>query len=138
MQKRNIIKWLLLFTIFLLSWYLTTSWRTTEFGLSIVTFELQLFTTFITIFPFSLLALLFLKLVRYDLPLKKFVAQILIIAVLVMVLSEVWASSEEYMFKKKCAENNNNVVAQDVSQVRRWPFSNHTLHYYKGDFFAQD
>ncbi len=137
MKVKQIIKCLLYFMIFLLSWYFVTGWRTTEFGVSINSIGGQIITAFISIFPLSLVALLFLILARYNLHVKKFVVQILIIAVLVIVISEIWASSEEYLFKKKCTENTSDVT-HVVWQVRWWPFTNNTLGYHKGVFFAQE
>ena len=120
--------------IFLLSWYFVTSWRTTEFGVSVGNIGGQLLTALISIFPLSLMGLLFLKLARYDLSVKIFIRQILIIAVMVVVLSEVWASSEEYLFKRKCAGN-----TSEISQSRWWPFTNSHFGYSKeGGFYAGD
>jgi len=131
------MSWFLYFMIFLMSWYTVTFWRTTGFGISVESIGCQLGMVFISIFPLSLGALLLLLLVGYDLQLKKFVGRILIIAVMVIVLSEIWASSEEYLFKKKCTLNTGD-VEQVVWQGRWWPFTNNHLGYHKGAFFAQE
>lgn len=134
MQIKRIIKWFLYFIIFLVSLYNVTFWRTTFFGVSINSIGGQLITAFIYIFPLSLGALLFLKLAGYNLRIKNFVQRILIIALLVIVLSETWASSEEYMFKKKCAGE-----ISEVMQSRWRPFSSNYLVYDKEDgFYAGD
>ena len=144
MQIKKIIKWLLFFMIFLLSWLWVTQFRTMSFGFSIAHSGWLLVPLFMCMYPLSIVALIFIVLTERKLPHKKFVKeliifvpQMLIIAVLVMLLSEIWASSEEYLFKKKCTENTVN-VEQVVWKVRRWPFTNHTMGYHKGVFFAQD
>ena len=133
MRIKQIVKWFLFLVMFILSWYFVTSMRTTEFGLSVIGIVGQLYTVLICIVPLGLATILFLKLIRHDFALKNIIWQILIIALLVIALSEIWASSEEYSFQKKCTGN-----TSELSQGRCWPFTNNHLGYRDGSFYAGD
>lgn len=138
MQVKRIVKYFLYFVIFIACWYFVTLMRTTEFGMTISSIVGLLYATALSLFPLSLVAFLLLMLLdRHNLRLMTFVRHIIIIAFMVIILSELWASSEEYLFKKKCTENNDD-VAQEVWQRRWWPFTNNSLGYQEGVFCAQE
>ena len=134
MQTKHIVKWFLYFMAFLLSWCFVTYLRTSEFGVSIDTIiRTELFGAVYSLVPLSLVALFALMATGCKVKLKNFVLQMLIIAVLVMVSSEIWASSEEYMFKKKCTG-----TTSEIWKSRWWPNGGNDLHYLNGDFSAHE
>jgi hypothetical protein len=69
--------------------------------------------------------------------LKNFVRQILIIATIVIVLSEIWASTEEYMFTRNVTENSTDILDNSgtVFKDRWWPFTTNYMSYCKDDGF---
>ena len=130
------VRYFLYLIMFLSGWYCVTYWRTTVFGISVDSVGGQLYMAAICMFPLSLVFRLVLKLVGDNFRPSRFILQVIVIAVLVIAASEVWASSEEYVFKKNYAESKK---TNDVSKSRRWPFTNNHMGYdKKAGFYAGD
>ncbi len=134
-KNKQYCTWILYFIMFFLSWYCVTYWRTSSFGMSVSGFMEQLYMLAISIIPIALIGVLVLKLIRHQLQIKIYFKHVLIIAILVVIASESWASTEEYLFKRKA----NLDMYSDVYEGRWVPFDNNHLGYSpQTGFYAGD
>ncbi len=123
------VRWVVLVGVAAWGWYLATMFRTSDWGYHHPWREIGRSLAIVGIFASPLAALALI-----GLPLRRFLAVLLLFTGVCLIGAEAFARSQEYLFQKRLGDR----PAGTVTEVRWAPFAHHSIGYANGQWWGCD